>query len=766
MALEDVPGQELLPGDAMTYEPQTGESAGWLAQIAEAQKVFKTYQDKCDNIDKQYADLQRLASADRSREFQLFWANVQVLAPSIYSRPPVPVVVPKFKDRRPLYRVASEMLERATNVAFDLTDINSCMMLVRDDLAVTGRGALWVRYETKGEAKSSRYGDKERICVEHVHRRDFVHEPARAWAEAGWVARRCWMTEYELKERFRPTSGDAYLNASMSVDTRDVRNEAATRELKAQVWEIWSKTENKVVWVTEGVDVTLDEDEPHLKLEGFFPCPKPAYATTQRGSLLPVPDMLFYKDQLEEINQLTARIHALSDALRVKGFYPSGGQIGDAIETALTNIDDRKIMVPIANWAAFGGTGDQIVWLPIDVIATTVAGLVELRKAVIDDVYQIMGLSDIMRGSTEKDETATAQQLKSQYGSVRIRDKQAELVRIARDVVRIAAEVMAENFEAETLLEMSQMEIPSDRDIAEQVKQIEAQAQQIQQQIQAAQSNPEMMAQAQQSPEQAQQMLQQAQSQIEQGGQQIAKLKAQPTVEQVMKFLRNQRIRPFVLDIETDSTIQPDEQAEKQSRAEFMQSLGGMLAQFGPVVQQQPQLMPFVGELIKFGMAPYRVGRELEGVLEEAVESMMAQAQQPQPNPEAQKLEAEQAMEQQRMQAEERKLAAEMQLKERELQIKGQLELAKIEAEQMGREQEQQGKMAELQAQMQRDDQKHQQEMAKGQLEIRKLGMSIVAEQQQAALSAQSAQQDAEIKREQATRQAVADAAKAQSQEA
>src|SRR6185312_2201646 len=205
----------------------------------------------------------------------------------------------------------------------------------------------------------------------------------------------------------------------------------------------------------EGVDVLLDEGAPHLKLEGFFPCPKPAYATVQRGSLIPVPDMLYYKDQLEEINELTGRIAALSQALKVRGFYPAGnGEAGDAIEAAIKSVDDRQVMVPISNWAAFGGTGgDLIVWLPIDMIATTLQGLVELRKQLIDDVYQIMGLSDIMRGSTDAKETLGAQQLKSQYGSVRIRDKQSELVRIARDLVRIAAEIMAENFSTQTLLD-------------------------------------------------------------------------------------------------------------------------------------------------------------------------------------------------------------------------------------------------------------------------------------------------------------------------
>ncbi len=41
-------------------------------------------------------------------------------SPAIYAKPPVPVVVPKFKDRRPVYQAASEVLERCAIVAFDL----------------------------------------------------------------------------------------------------------------------------------------------------------------------------------------------------------------------------------------------------------------------------------------------------------------------------------------------------------------------------------------------------------------------------------------------------------------------------------------------------------------------------------------------------------------------------------------------------------------------------------------------------------------------
>jgi hypothetical protein len=681
-------------------KPKSARS--YLAMIRTAQKLMEDYQNKAEGVDKLYANLSHLANVNRDREFQLFWANVQVLGPSVYSRPPVPVVVPKFKDRRPLYRVASELLERCSVVSFDMSDINSVMLLLRDDLNISARGVAWVRYETKAESDS----ETERVCFEHIDRTDFLHEPARNWLEVGWVARRAHLTKTEMRKRFSKTSGDAYKDAEYSVLKEDKDNGAADNTRKAGVWELWHKAENKVVWVTEGVDVLLDSDEPHLKLEGFFPCPRPAYATLQRRSLIPVPDMVYYKDQLEEINELTGRIHALSEALQVRGFYPAGaGEIGEAIETALKTYDNRQIMVPVSNWAAFGNGAakDTIVWLPTDMVVSTIVQVVELRRQVIDDVYQIMGLSDIMRGSTEKDETATAQQIKAQFGSVRIRDKQAELVRIARDMVRIGAEIIAENFKPRTLLEMSQMEIPTDADIKKQADAIINQAQeQFETTIQQALQNPEIAQQAQQNPEMAQQMAAQLEQQIVgEAQQQIAKVKETPTVESVVSFLRDQRIRPFVLDIETDSTIQPDEDAHKQRVTEAITAIGGFAAQSFPMVQMEPSLAPFVGEMLKMVAGAFRVGREMEGTIDELVDSMAQRGQQPQPNPEADRAKAEAEAEAQRLQQEmemkqqEASLSAEA--KERELQMKS---VANEEAMAMKREEHALAEDREMQRQM------------------------------------------------------------------
>lgn len=724
------------------FEPEAEpeSSAAWLNLIKDAEKAFSDYQSKADGIDKLYADLSRLADTSRDRKFQLFWANVQVLAPSIYAHPPVPVVVPKFKDRRPLFRVSSELLERSCVTAFDLADINAVMMLLRDDLAVIGRGSAWVRYETKEKSDTP----TERIVIEHIDRKDFLHDPARKWQDVDWVARRAYLTRVEMKERF----GDVWAKASYEVQRKEREKGAANSQQKAAVWEIWCKSEDRVVWVTEGVEELLDEDKPHLKLEGFFPCPQPAYATVQRGSLVPVPDMLFYKDQLEELDQLTGRIHALSDALRVRGFYQAGaGEIGDAIETALKVTDDRQVMVPVSNWAAFGtgGAKDTIVWLPIEAIAATVQGLVELRRQIIDDVYQIMGLSDIMRGSTEKDETATAQQIKAQFGSVRIRDKQAELVRIARDLVKIGAEIMAENFSPKTLLEMSQLEIPTEADIAQQVEEVTTKAQErFKQQVEQALSNPEISQQAQANPEQAQQMAGQLQQQIVgQAQQEIEKLRQRPTIEAVMKFLRDQKIRPFVLDIETDSTIQPDEDAEKQRRAEFLTALGGTMQQLAGLVQMEPSAAGFAAEVLKFAVAPFRAGRDLEGAIEEFADQMKQRASNPPPNPEAERAKAE-------AEAEGRRMQAEMQMKMQELQARLQIEREKVKADMQAKQfdaqikqQENAAKLHQIDAQMRRDEQK-------GALEVQKLQMEIEAKAAELQMKAEGAQIDAAIRQQEA----------------
>ena len=717
-------------------EPDKADA--WLNLLRESEKAFEDWNDHCDKIDKRYANLDRLSAASRDREFQMLWANIEVIGPSIYAKPPAPVVVPKWKDRRPVPQAASEVLERCVTASFDLCHINDLMLLVRNDVALYGRGVAWCRYEEKDE-----HHDYECVCVDFKQRRDFLHTVARNWFEVTWVAAASYLTRSEARERFSPFSGSCYQDAEYKVD-RDAKEVGGmdSRE-RAKFWEIWDKTNKRVVWVAEGCEDILDEDDPHLECQDFFPCPKPAYGTLQRGSLVPVPDVLQYKDQLDEINLLTAKIHALSNVLEAKGFYPGGGtELADAINTALSINTPGRVLIPIGNWAAFGGTKEVIVWMPIAEIAQTITQCLALRKEIVQDIYQVTGLADIMRGSTDPQETLGAQQIKTQYGSSRIRDKQQEMVRIARDLVNIAAEIITEKFSEKTIIAMSQTELPSKAQVENQAR---VMAQQIgQQQMQLAQAQQQMSQPPQpgtppppsddQDPKkQMGPMLGQAQAMIDQGKRTLESLRTQPTFDQVMTLFRDSRIKAFTLDIETDSTIQVDENTEKQRRAEFTAVLAQLLPQLTQMITAEPQTAAFCGEVLKFTVAPYRAGRSLDRAIDDLAAIMQGKAQQPRgDDPTTIQARTAKEIEQLKIAHMKEKDQLDAKLKTQEMQMRDSHERAKIASNEKlklidmrGKAQDDQAKAQHTELKAMADREKHQADMMKSQSDLQAAAQKI-----------------------------------------
>lgn len=615
-------------------QPQGPDSSKrWLDMLEEAERDQSEYHTLCDRVDDLYANMKALAEGRKDREFQIFWANLEVLRPTVYSRPPVPVVTSRFRDRKPLPRRAADVVERALVSDVEADDLHETMLLARDDVVVNSRGVIWLDMV-----------DRDGMDVpsaSQVDRKDFRHGAARKWSEVPWVARRAWLTLARYKKRFKDKPLPQF-------QKRKLGGEKDSGPKKAEVWTIWDKDEGVVVWVAPGVDVILDKQPPLHDLTGFFPCPKPAFGTVKRGTLIPVPDMVYYKDQIEEINAVTARIAALTDGLRLRGIYAAGNpELGVAIEQAFQMLDDRAMLIGVPTLAALGPNANiaqAIMWLPIKEIAEVINQLTVQRRELISDVYQITGLSDIMRGSTEAAETATAQQLKAQYGSVRVRERQSELVRLARDVIRLKAEMLCEDVPIEHVLTMAQVDdLPTQADIQQQLAPLQQQAQQIARQAQQAMEQA-MAAGDDAAGQQAQQQAQEAMGQLEQ---QAQELQGQITVEAIGELLRDQRLRPFVLDIETDSTIEPDQIAEKTARAEFMGAMGPMLQQAMGAMQMAgaaaPQMGRFVAESIRFVASGFKVQRSMDDAIDELAEGF-ANYQPPQePQPAGEDPEAAQA---------------------------------------------------------------------------------------------------------------------------
>jgi len=641
------------PADTLEDKREPNGSAALLAALEDAERKFAPYLTFCKTVDKAYA----LACDNYTDEaYALFWASVEILKPAIYAKPPKAIASPRFKDGGPVEKTAAELIERCLESEFDRGGLDDEMLNVRDDLALTNRGVTWVTYESDKE------GGGQRACVEHLDRSDFRHEPARKWSEVGWVARRAWMTFQQMKDRFTDRD-DAELRKAAFEERRDKDEYGSTdSSAKAGVWEVWSRTDNRVYWVTEGVSVVLDEDEPHLDLRNFFPCPKPAYGTLQRRTLIPVPDYKRYETHLEEVNKLTARIYTLLDHMRLKVLIPAGGDVSDAVQKALASADD-SIVISVPAAAFQGQTGSSLMLtVPLTDVATAIQSLIAARAQLFQDFDQLSGISDIMRGETEAQETLGAQRLKSQYGSVRVRDKIDELQRLARDTAQIVAEIMAANFSSDTLLDMARMEIPTKAELEKKLAETEKSAKEEMQAASKQVVEAASQQQGQVDPQQVQQQFMQKQQEIQAKYQPLIKRLGQTVViEDVMKMLRDKKSRNLVIDIETDSTIMTDEVQEKASRAEFLQAFQHAAAGTQMLMAAGEPGAKLAGGILKFALQPYRANRELDTLIDEFVESAGSMPQQDNS--------AEQAM-----------AAANMKIAEAEYQ-KAQAAIAKVQAD-------------------------------------------------------------------------------------
>ncbi|HAW53713.1 MAG TPA: hypothetical protein DEB52_16860 [Hyphomonas sp.] len=690
-----------------------------LDALAVARTSFEPWWRVCDRIDRiidatgeTYGEL---TNGFSDQEFDLYWASLEIIKPATYSRPPQPVVSPKFPDRNQTAIKASELLERCLTSSFDRSDFDQVMLGVRDDLCTNGRGAARVYYETD---------DGKRVCDEHVDRTDFLHEPARKWSEVGWVAFAAYLSRREFEKRFPKADIE---NVEFNVRRDDANGYRVDTAAKCKVWEVWHKADNRVYWVSEGAEDMLDDSAPFLSLEGFFPCPRPAYGTLKRRQLMPVPDYVRYQRTLEQINELTRRVHALLSWIKVKGLIPGGGDVGSAIETALSATgDDDVMLIPIPSAALMQGSGQFVQFLPLQEFASAITGLLDARRELIQNFYELSGISDIMRGATDAGETLGAQQLKSQFGSVRVREKIDELQRVARDVARIKAEIIAEKFSAADIQDMAQMKLPTRAELKKQISDmetaaeaemdaLEAKAMEVASQMRGQQPDPEQVAQAEQQFEQAQQQI------IAKYQPMMRGVAEQVPIEDVMDLLRDQKARAFAIDIETDSTIMVDEMAEKQSRAEFLTAFSNASVSIQPLLAAGESGATLAGGMIKFALAPYRAGRELDGMIDDFIETA--------PSMMGQQGEGDDGL-----------AAANMKLAEAET-IKAQAAMENVKAKSAKDQADMQGKLQEMQIKASKDQQE-------GQLKVSQLQMTMSKQEQDFA--AKMAETDARVNKMQA----------------
>lgn len=445
----------------------------WLSELDREERGFKKWRKAFGDLVKRYRDDERT----EDNKFNIFWANTETLKPVAYGRTPEPIVRRRYLDQDPVGMMASELVQRGLAWNVDDNDFHGEMERVRDDLLIGGRGVARIKYhaefgrytpaplmlegmeepyayEFAGEVVEPEFGDegpyverKEREFVYtcYVHWKDFKCDPARSWDEVKWVAFRHMMTKGDLKKAFGKKA--AKVEVSHHAD-QDKGGEDAGKPRYACVWEIWHKPGKKRIWVAEGHDRILDEEPDPLQLEGFFPCPEPACLIQTTDTLVPVPEFMVYQDQADELNDVCQRISKLVKAAQAKGLY--AGDLKEMVDL-INDLEDGqlKAVADPEMYGQRGGLRGNIWFMPIQEIVASIVALTQREQHLKQQIYEISGISDIMRGSTRASETAAAQQLKGQFAAVRTGPRSEPMRRMVRDLYRMMAEVMCRFFSPE-----------------------------------------------------------------------------------------------------------------------------------------------------------------------------------------------------------------------------------------------------------------------------------------------------------------------------
>lgn len=626
-----------------TAQPKaaTTEARKWKKELSLAKKRDKEWQDEADKIVKRYRGEER-----KRNRFNVLWANTEILRPAIYNSRPNPDVRRRFRDADPVGKAVSEVLERSLNVFVDGDEFDATLRNDVLDGLLPGRGISRIRYVPKinevpaKKAKANKDDEEtiggsaptealdepeeelesEYVCSEHVDWRDFRHGFGRVWAEVPWEAFRHKLSRADALEKFADKDIAAVKFAAPEADDPKKPGEQVGETQKvAEFWEIWDKLGNKVFFIQDDLDVLLypkdnTDGEPPLVFDDFWPNPQPLQLIEDTGSLLPIPMFRLYEEQANELDKITARIDKIVAALRLRGVY-------DAALTELADLlskDDNEL-TPVQNAKQWldGGLDKAITWFPVEQAAKVLAALYDARdrqKAIIDE---ILGISDIIRGSTDPNETLGAQQLKSNYASVRLQRMQKEVQRYARDLLRLAAAAMGQKFSPETFAAMTELNFPTKEQKDALVAQFHAQ--QMQQQMPPPGAQPGMPMPPPGPP---------PGPPVDPGMLQM------PTWDDILNAMRSEKRQQYRIDVETDSTIAGTLSSDMAGLSQVLKAISDTLTGLAPLVENGSLPVDAAKEVVMAVIRRSRMGLAVE----DAFDKM--QPPKPPPDPNAGKAQA------------------------------------------------------------------------------------------------------------------------------
>lgn len=593
--------------------PEKYTAKYWHDQITNAEDRYKTFCDRAKQSIEVYNTKHKIDEVER--RINCWWSLVNTMLPAYYSSTPKAQVELKKKAGTQAHSLAAVALERCTQwemdegFDFDQVGLDSALHFL-----LTGIGVLWARYEANISKKEVRLNlirtesglitpdgklwkgketeveeatdgsltccqeyeakEGERAILELVNYDDFRCSDARNVSEIEWKARRAWLCEEEAEEIFgKDIAGDLSYDSFPESFKRDV-NAGNKDEYngKAELWEIHCEESGKVYWLqAKGEKSVLQEDEPRLKFEDFYPCVE-IRSSTDPLSIIPVSDYEHAKDQILLCERLTSRKHALIQSIRTNfGFDATMPELADFFTGDLKGI-------PVKNWPSYKGRGGLASAMEFQDPTPYVNALQivsEQEAAAWDKLCEMTKCSDLLRGQTDPTKTATANRLENAWSSLGLIVRQNQFANFIGRAVGKVGTIIAQAYSPERIAEISDLKGL----------------------IQPLAADP---------------------------------MQAQTLEQEVLGIIKNAEEMAFRIEIASDSMVCLNERQERQDAVDLIQSSGAFFQQMQQMIEQYPPLITLGIQLFQFIVRRYRGGKELEPIFIDALQKTGQMAQQKQ----------------------------------------------------------------------------------------------------------------------------------------
>lgn len=632
------------------------EAAFWLTQIRDAAKVEEDWRKRAELLVERYRDEKRGSGT----VLNIFWSNIQLLKPSVFSATPAPDVRRRNIAEDPATRVVgrgvAEMLERGLSYAVDAWDFDPPMKSVRDDSLIVGRGVSREVYDVellkrrdvqsvdpldaqgpRAPQDAVNYHSKHKTMSDRCRACDNYRTPGACAIVEGKIDPNGHCDMFVDRPDGMPASPRPPMQYQLDgqpvepeTDAEGPFVEQKAEEKVETRYVFWndfrmspSRQWSDVWWVAFRHPMTRDDlkDEfgeaagNKVKLtigQGSNPSgdenkgPKDPEHAFDRAEVWEV----WNKRKRERVWVATGYrsiIRKDPDPLNLAGFFP--------MPRPLYAVETTDTMVPVPEFCLYQDQADEL-----DEVQDRVRSLTRVLKAVnvVDgDFSEILSVATATDGDNipiQRPATA-AEDLQSSIWPWPIQN----IIQVILGLVQRSEQLRQFIYEITGLSDLTRG-ATKERESAT--------AQRLKGQYGAVRMTPR----SQPMHEHVRDALRiKAEIMAEMfDPETLTRISGIPATPEMIQLLRDERLRNTNIEVATDSTIRPDKIAEKEEAVEYVGAVMGFLQAVVPIVSNPAGIVmvPLLMEILKAATKPYKFGRQLEEQLEQTTDGLSQLAQQ------------------------------------------------------------------------------------------------------------------------------------------